>query len=86
MINLALAIAVGIIAVVTLAYVFTRETVSNSKKAADELRKIKLYEFLNYLDDTREERYASFEANRSDDFRSDWYDYEDEWDMNFSMS
>ena len=86
MINLALAIAVGIIAVVTLAYVFTREIVSNSKRVADELRRIKLYEFLNYLDDTREARYASFEANQSDDFRSDWYDYEDEWDMNFSMS
>ena len=82
MINMTLAIAAGIIGVVTIVYALIRE----SKKAKQE-DKSDIDTFLNLLDDTRESRYndRSRMLRQFDGFRHEWYAYEDAYAPNFSM-
>lgn len=90
MINVALAIAVGIVTVVALATVVIKG--KGNEKGNEQAIRSNVDRFLDYLDSTREMRYSKGKGNRDrllaqyDGFRHSWYAYEDEWACNFSMS
>ena len=90
MINVALAIAVGLIAVVCVAATFTRETAERETSIREKsLMQKNIDDFLYRLDATRERRYRNADnqgiLQRINDFRNDWYSYYNEYSDNFAL-
>lgn len=88
MFNLALAIAAGILVVVSAIRSELLKARLFDICAGAKVIKNDVSAFLDNMDRTRESRYSKDRTRlirQYDGYRHDWYAYEDEWACNFSM-